>query len=112
MTVSNSDVIETINGQVQVSCRDGSASVGLLVERDGIFGGTLLSVEQAEQLANALLKKTTKSRRVAERTVAESMGLKDLNILYRKLVGAYRLPVSALSDDGNAGRKGPEPASP
>ncbi len=57
MTVSISDVIETINGQVQVSGRDGSASIGLLVERDGLFGGTLLSLAQAEQLANVLLNR-------------------------------------------------------
>jgi len=43
MTVSISDVIETINGQVQVSGRDGNASIGLLVERDGLFGGTFPS---------------------------------------------------------------------
>jgi hypothetical protein len=112
MTVSNPDVIETINGQVQVSCRDGSASIGLLVERDGIFGGTLLSRAQAEQLANALLKKTAKSRRFAERSVAGSMGPKDLNTLYRKLLDAFRLPESVLVDEQNAGRKGPEAGSP
>lgn len=104
MTDSNPDVIETINGQVQIFCRDGSASIGLLVERDGIFGGTILSLTQAEQLANALLEKTGKSRRVAER--------KDLNTLYRKLVGAFRLPESVLVDEQNAGRKGPEAEPP
>jgi len=37
-------------------------TVGLLVERDGLFGGTLLTRAQAEKLARVLLKRNRLSQ--------------------------------------------------
>lgn len=47
--------IETINGRVQVSGHPGDAHIGLLVERESLFGGTLMTAAQARELADMLL---------------------------------------------------------
>jgi hypothetical protein len=55
-------VVETENGRVQVSMAPETDTVGLLVERDGLFGGTLLTRAQAEKLARVLLKRNRLSQ--------------------------------------------------
>jgi len=50
-------VLETNNGRGQVSSRGGDIHIGLLVERDDLRAGTLLSPAVAEELANLLLKR-------------------------------------------------------
>ena len=50
--------IETMNGRVQVSRANAeSDQLGIIVERDGLFGGALLSLPQADQLARLLLRR-------------------------------------------------------
>jgi hypothetical protein len=51
-------IIETINGRVQVSATSGESQLGLLVERDDLFCGVLLTPAQAEELARLLLNET------------------------------------------------------
>jgi hypothetical protein len=48
-------VLPTINGRIQLSI--GGGSVGIIVERAGLFGGTLLSRAQAEVFAREVLKR-------------------------------------------------------
>jgi hypothetical protein len=50
-------VLETNNGMVQVSSRVDDVHIGLLVERDDLRVGTLLSPAVAEELASLLLKR-------------------------------------------------------
>jgi hypothetical protein len=50
-------VLETNNGRVQVSGHPGESQIGLLVERDSLFAGTLLSPANAQELARVLLKR-------------------------------------------------------
>lgn len=51
-------IVDTKNGRIQVSDRGGESNqLGILVERDGLFCGTLLSPAQAHQLARLLLKR-------------------------------------------------------
>lgn len=50
-------VLETNNGMVQVSSRGEDVHIGLLVERDDLRVGTLLSPAVAEELANHLLRR-------------------------------------------------------
>jgi hypothetical protein len=47
-------IVETINGRIQLSGETGESTVGLLVERDSLFAGTLLSRDQAHQLLEGL----------------------------------------------------------
>ena len=58
-------LIETINGSVQVSRGSGKSWAGLLVERDGVFSGTLLSEGQAQQLSKLLVITETEFATVA-----------------------------------------------
>lgn len=51
-------VLSTQNGTVQVSRIAGDSIVGLLVERDGVTAGTLLTDGQAELLAKLLASAT------------------------------------------------------
>ena len=60
------DVIETINGSVQVSAAKGESTIGILVERDGLFGGTLLTAAQARYLSRVLFK-CSRLRKSADR---------------------------------------------
>lgn len=47
-------IIQTTNGEVQVSKVKGLDGVGLLVQRNGAPAGTILTSEQARALAAAL----------------------------------------------------------
>ncbi len=47
--------IDTINGRLVVSSHPDDKTIGILVERDGLFGGTLLTLSQAEELSGLLL---------------------------------------------------------
>lgn len=46
--------METLNGSIQVSVGDDESTIGLLVERDGLFAGTILSADQLQHLAELL----------------------------------------------------------
>jgi len=50
--------LDAINGRIQVSGRPGDTKIGLLVERDELFGGVLLSPSQARKLACLLLNRS------------------------------------------------------
>ena len=54
MDASPTYELNSLNGRIQVS--HGGATIGLLVERGALFGGTLLTPHQAHELAGMLLK--------------------------------------------------------
>jgi len=49
-------VLESLNGEVQVSDATDSSTIGLLVNRGDWAAGTLLTREQAKQLAELLTR--------------------------------------------------------
>jgi hypothetical protein len=51
-------VLELPNGTVQVSRGGDPATIGLLVERDGHAHGTILSEDQAKELAEMLVSRS------------------------------------------------------
>ena len=51
---SNPSIVEAINGTVQISASREMKTIGLLVERDRLFGGVLLTTAQAQELARLL----------------------------------------------------------
>ena len=55
-------IIETINGRIQVSAASGESQFGLIVERDDLFCGVLLTPAQAKELASLLLGRDSPSK--------------------------------------------------
>ena len=50
-------IVETINGRIQVSAVSGESRLGIVVERDDLFCGVLVSDAQAKKLARLLLRR-------------------------------------------------------
>lgn len=64
-TSSPTTVIKTLNGKVQVSAPPGESKMGLLVERDELFCGVLLTPAQAQELAQVLEQSSLRATAVA-----------------------------------------------
>lgn len=48
-------VFKAVNGRIQISAGEGESIAGIIVERGALFGGVLITRDQAREIGSALL---------------------------------------------------------